>query len=199
MKEHCAVLIIEDNQDDLFFLREVLTSTEELSADIMHAQRLDSGIAMARTNHLDVAIIDLSLPDSVGLDTFLSFHKAYPTIPKIIMTGARDRDMAYTALRNGAQDYLFKGEPSANAVVRTIRFAIERQRLMTELQQALEHVKQLQGLLPICSICKDIRDDQGYWGQIENYISRHSEIRFSHGLCPRCARKHYPDIFPQTE
>jgi hypothetical protein len=107
--------------------------------------------------------------------------------------------MAYKAIRNGAQDYLFKGEPSATAVIRTIRFAIERQRLMNELQQTREHVKQLQGLLPICSICKDIRDDQGYWGQIENYISSHSEIRFSHGICPRCARKHYPDIFPQTE
>ena len=154
---------------------------------------------MARNSHFDAAIIDLSLPDSMGLGTFASFHEVYPTIPTIIMTGARDHDMAYTAVRNGAQDYLFKGEPSATALVRTIRFAIERQRLMTELQQAREHVKQLQGLLPICSICKDIRDDQGYWGQIESYFSSHSEIRFSHGICPTCARKHYPDIFPQAE
>lgn len=71
----------------------------------------------------------------------------------------------------------------------------ERERLINELQQALAKVKRLSGLLPICSSCKKIRDDSGYWKQIEAYIREHSEAEFSHGVCPECARRLYPEIF----
>lgn len=71
------------------------------------------------------------------------------------------------------------------------RIEQEREQLITDLQQALAKVKQLSGLLPICASCKKIRDDQGYWTQIEAYVSRHSEAEFSHGLCPDCADKFY--------
>ena len=71
----------------------------------------------------------------------------------------------------------------------------EREKLITELQQALSEVKALSGLLPICSSCKKIRDDKGYWNQIEAYIAEHTEAQFSHGLCPECARKLYPKYF----
>lgn len=70
----------------------------------------------------------------------------------------------------------------------------ERERLIKELQKALAEIKQLSGLLPICSGCKKIRDDKGYWNQIEEYISDHSEAIFSHGLCPECLKKLYPDF-----
>ncbi len=65
---------------------------------------------------------------------------------------------------------------------------------ITSLKQALANVKQLTGLLPICSHCKKIRDDKGYWNQIEVYIDQHSEARFSHGICQDCAKKYYPDF-----
>jgi len=70
----------------------------------------------------------------------------------------------------------------------------ERERLIDELQKALASVKQLSGFLPICSSCKKIRDDNGYWTQIEGYIRDHSEADFSHGICPECAKKLYPDF-----
>jgi hypothetical protein len=63
-----------------------------------------------------------------------------------------------------------------------------------ELKHTLSEVKALRGLLPICSGCKKIRDDKGYWSQIENYIEKHSEAQFSHGLCPECVKKLYPNI-----
>jgi PAS domain S-box-containing protein len=72
----------------------------------------------------------------------------------------------------------------------------ERERLITELQQALAHVKRLGGLLPICAGCKQIRDDRGYWSQVETYIAEHSEARFSHGLCPLCTEKYFPGLTP---
>jgi hypothetical protein len=70
----------------------------------------------------------------------------------------------------------------------------EREKLIRNLQEALVKVKTLSGLLPICSACKKIRDDKGYWRQIESYIRDHSEAEFSHGICPDCMRKLYPDF-----
>lgn len=70
----------------------------------------------------------------------------------------------------------------------------ERENLISKLQLALKDVRQLSGLLPICSHCKKIRDDKGYWSQIETYIQEHSDAEFSHGICRECAKKHYPDF-----
>ncbi len=70
----------------------------------------------------------------------------------------------------------------------------EREKLIGDLQEALKKVKTLSGLLPICSSCKKIRDDKGYWNQIESYISTRSEAEFSHGMCPECMKKLYPDL-----
>ena len=74
------------------------------------------------------------------------------------------------------------------------RFQIEREELIGELQKALDRVKLLSGLLPICTECKKVRDDQGYWSQIESFIRDHSEAEFTHSLCPGCAKKLYPDM-----
>ena len=78
----------------------------------------------------------------------------------------------------------------------TVRKQIEEQReeLIEALQKALSEVKTLRGFLPICSYCKKIRDDKGYWSQIESYIHKHSDAEFSHGICPECAKKHFPDM-----
>ena len=70
----------------------------------------------------------------------------------------------------------------------------DRERLIAELQEAVAKVRTLSGLLPICASCKKIRDDRGYWKQIETFISEHSQAEFSHGICPECARKFYPDL-----
>jgi PAS domain S-box-containing protein len=70
----------------------------------------------------------------------------------------------------------------------------EREKLIHEIQDALAQIKKLSGLLPICASCKKIRDDKGYWNQIESYIRDHSEAEFSHGICPDCMKKLYPDF-----
>jgi hypothetical protein len=73
------------------------------------------------------------------------------------------------------------------------RMEEEREKIMLELQDALAKVKTLSGLLPICASCKKIRNDKGYWNQIEGYVMEHSNATFSHGICPDCAQKLYPD------
>ena len=70
----------------------------------------------------------------------------------------------------------------------------ERERLIKELQKALSDVKILKGIIPICASCKKIRNDKGYWEQIEIYINKYSDADFSHGICPECAKKLYPDL-----
>ncbi len=70
----------------------------------------------------------------------------------------------------------------------------ERERLIGELREALSRVTKLRGLLPICASCKRIRDDQGYWNQIEEYLHQHSDAEFTHGICPECVDKLYPEF-----
>jgi len=70
----------------------------------------------------------------------------------------------------------------------------EKEQLIVELMEALKEIKTLKGILPICSSCKKIRDDKGYWQQIEAYIGKHSGAEFTHGICPDCIRKLYPDF-----
>jgi PAS domain S-box-containing protein len=79
-------------------------------------------------------------------------------------------------------------------ITQRIQMEAERERLIAGLQKALDEVKKLHGLLPICASCKNIRDDKGYWNQIEVYIGERSEAEFSHSICPECAQKLYPDL-----
>jgi hypothetical protein len=74
---------------------------------------------------------------------------------------------------------------------------LERERLIGELQAALADVKTLSGLVPICSSCKKIRDDRGYWRTVERYLSEHSDAQLTHGLCDDCLRRLYPDLAPE--
>ena len=81
-------------------------------------------------------------------------------------------------------------------ITEKIQTANEKEKLVTGLQKAVDEINVLRGILPICSICKKIRDDEGAWHRIEEYISSHSEVKFSHGICKDCVRTHYPYFVP---
>lgn len=97
----------------------------------------------------------------------------------------------------------YGGKPAIQGVVVDIterkRAEEERERLIGELQEALSKVRQLSGLLPICASCKKIRDDKGYWHQVEEYVRDHSEADFSHSICPDCAKRLYPEYLDEGE
>ena len=78
-------------------------------------------------------------------------------------------------------------------IIERKRAEAEREKMIGDLQEALSQVKTLSGFIPICASCKKIRDDKGYWEQVEVYIRDHSEAEFSHGICPECFKKLYPD------
>ncbi len=90
------------------------------------------------------------------------------------------------------QDYRGMRDQALEEIKQRKQVEKEREKLISELQVALDEVKTLSGLLPICASCKKIRDDKGYWNQIESYIGERSEAKFSHSICPDCAKKLYP-------
>ena len=98
-------------------------------------------------------------------------------------------------LESGADDYITKPfdqeELKARVQVgaRVVHLQTELAARVTDLEAALDHVKQLQGLLPICCYCKKIRDDRNYWHEVESYITTHSQAKFTHGICPECYQK----------
>ncbi|MBN2536601.1 MAG: response regulator [Spirochaetales bacterium] len=200
------VLLIEDNRGDARLLEEMLFDVGEDSFKLICADSLATGFKYLKRGEIHLVLLDLGLPDSEGFDTFLKIHDAVPDLPIIIMTGLNDKKMAVDAVREGAQDYLLKGQVDANLLIRAMTYAIERKKLeierekmIVELQNALAKIKTLRGLLPICSFCKKIRDDQGYWKQIEVYMKEHSDANFSHSICPKCAKKYYPHLYKETE
>lgn len=103
--------------------------------------------------------------------------------------------LSISPVRNQAGE-LIAASTIARDITERKRAEREREALVRQLQTALAEVKTLSGLLPICSHCKKIRDDQGYWNQIELYIRQHSNANFTHGICPECSHKLYPELFP---
>jgi len=322
-----CILLIEDNPDDAQLIQTLLKREKSFPHTITCAGSLAEGFALVRGQAFDVVLSDLGLPDGLGLVTVEKLRKNLPHLPVIVLTGDDDIDMALTAIKMGAQDFMPKGELSGFMLSRTIRHAIERkgieqqlatkeemvslfvrhspapiamvdtqmrylhvserwikdfhleaqgdiigrshyevfpnlprrwievhrralagsveksdedgwrpradgriewlrwelrpwhkpggeiggliffvqiiterkereierEKLIADLQAALTEVKTLSGMLPICYSCKQIRDDKGYWNQIETYIKRHTNAEFSHGLCPKCALKYFEE------
>ena len=144
------------------------------------------------------AILDWLMPGLDGLEVCRRV-RALPTRlpPYLLLLTVRDgRTDVVDGLQGGADDYMTKpfDHDELHARLQTgLRILRLQEELAAELrrsQEALELVKQLQGLLPICGYCKRIRDDRNAWQQMEDYISAHSEARFSHGVCPRCWEEH---------
>lgn len=183
------ILLIEDSPTDALLLESSLAGEQGFPYELVRAERLAEGLALITGQPFDVALSDLGLPDSQGLATFTELHKNAPQVPIIVLTRNDDMETALSALKLGAQDYLPKGELGGVLLSKTIRYAIERNRLVRQLEEALAQVKTLSGLLPICGSCKKVRDDSGYWNQIETYVARHTDASFSHGICPECAVK----------
>lgn len=190
-----TALLIEDNADDAMLIKRYLNTSRKIIYKVLHYDTLASGLVGLKSTLFDVILLDLSLPDgSAGIKTFETVHAQASGVPIIVLTGNDDDDLAVEAVHKGAQDYLVKGLVAGPALGRAIRYAIERKKLLSQLECSLKEIKELRGILPICSSCKKIRDDKGYWTQVEVYISAHSDMEFSHGICPDCAHKLYPNL-----
>lgn len=313
------VLLIEDNDQLAGLMTQILSRVPNTTFAVETCGSLTDGLQRLPSGGIDLVLLDLTLPDSAGIESFTQLYHQFPSLPIVVLTALEDESVALTALREGAQDYLIKNEINPRSLTRAIRYAIERKRgeearsqlaaivesshdaiiglsleglivswnsgaesmfghpfedvigrpsnmllpsgqfddmpfmldrlkigqpvkdfegicvrndgaemnlaisvspiknsvgriigasmiardineqkrhqqereqLIAELQTALAQVKSLHGLLPICASCKKVRDDQGYWTQVEVYVMNHSNAEFTHGICPDCLQQY---------
>jgi DNA-binding response OmpR family regulator len=120
------VLLIEDNEDDAHFIREMLAERKSAVIELEWADQLGRGLTRLTEDKIDVVLLDLSLPDSHGLPTFDKVLAHRPGLPIVVLTGLDDEEMAIHAVRKGAQDYLVKGRLDSERLVQAMRYAVER-------------------------------------------------------------------------
>ena len=188
------VLVVEDDAQFARLLTGMLSRDSEPHA-VVHVTCLADALARLAERQFDALLLDPGLPDSKGLPTFRAVRDRAGDAPVIVISGTLDDALALEAVRDGAADYLVKGGLTPPGVRRVLHHAVERQRLLVdrdrlvrELQAALAEVKTLHGILPICASCKRIRDETGAWEQVESYVREHTNVEFTHGLCPDCAK-----------
>ena len=128
------VLVLEDNPGDAGLLHAELSAEVLIDVNLTVAPRLSDGLDLLGIRQFDAILVDLNLPDSQGMETFERLRAAVPEVPLIVHTGIHDDEIALQALRGGAQDYLVKGPGVGPALVRAVKFAIERHRVRVELE-----------------------------------------------------------------
>ena len=137
MDDSCIhVLLVEDNPGDAFQVEVMLNQTELNQFQMMHVEQLKAAAYRLAEENFDIILLDLGLPDCQGLAALMAIKAQVPHIPVVILTGLGDEKLSFQAVRQGAQDYLVKGQVTAEVLVRTIRYAIERKRAEEALMQA---------------------------------------------------------------
>ncbi|MDZ8261325.1 hybrid sensor histidine kinase/response regulator [Nostoc sp. ChiQUE01b] len=152
------ILLVEDSTSDTHLLRRIFLNSDQKQWQMLHVERLSEAIEASRKNsastlnnsqiesrkqrRFDLVLLDLSLPDSIGLETLKEFKAAVPDIPVVVLTGVDDEDLALQALAEGAQDYLVKDKMTIQRLVRAIRYAIERSEIINQLRESEERTRQ---------------------------------------------------------
>lgn len=187
------ILIAEDDAVSRRMLQASLTSWGyEL---IIANNGIDALDALEREDAPPLAILDIMMPGLDGLEVCRRVRRASPTptpVYIILLTAKRGKEDVVAGIEAGANDYLTKPFDRDELRVRigVGKQIVELQQRLAErvreLEDTLAQVKQLQGIIPICSYCKKIRDDQNYWQRVESFIADHSHAQFSHSICPDC-------------
>jgi PAS domain S-box-containing protein len=137
------VLLIEDNPGDARLIRELLAETAITTFSLECVDRLSAGLKRLTEGGIDVILLDLGLPDSQGLDTFVTIYDQVQHVPIVVLTGLDDETLAIQAMRAGVQDYLVKGQMDSNLLVHAVRYAIERKQLEEALRKSGERFRDI--------------------------------------------------------
>jgi phosphoserine phosphatase RsbU/P len=190
------ILIAEDDTASRMILKAMLTKWEYEVVETSNGE--EAWGALQKEDAPRLAILDWVMPGMSGEKICRKLRETKPLTPTyvILLTSKREKEDVVAGLEAGANDYIRKpfdrGELQARVRVgeRVVELESTLDQQVRHLQDALAHVKTLQGLLPICMYCHKIRNDQHSWEKLEEYISSHTDSEFSHGICPECKGKY---------
>jgi len=224
-----VILIVDDTNITREVMAKILSKEGYRIETAMNGRQ---ALDIAGKVYPDLVLLDVVMPEMDGYEVCRILKESPETkdIPIIFITVKNEMEDIVKGFEAGAVDYVTKPFNSVELLVRVRthlelkrkrdnekvlicrlkatlserkRTEEEREKLIVELREALSKIKTLSGMLPICSSCKKIRDDRGYWNQIESYIMCHSEAEFSHSICPECAKILYPEycknIYPEGD
>lgn len=187
--EKPRILIVEDMTDNIRVLVELLKEAYQ----VVPAKNGETALKRLEEGPLpDLVLLDIVMPgmDGYALCNHIKSDPKTAEIPVIFITAVSEAMDDAKAFELGAVDYITKPF-YPHTVKARVNTHIKLSRTMKKLKTALKEIKTLSGLIPICSACKKVRDDQGYWNQVETYIADRSDAVFSHGICPDCREKIY--------
>ncbi|WP_339136833.1 MAG: response regulator [Candidatus Electrothrix sp. GW3-4] len=190
--EQDAILVVDDQPANLKVLLSFLQEHDYRVYMVDSGQR---ALDILPKIQPDLVLLDVMMPGMNGFEICkrIKADKDLAALPVIFMTALDSVGDKMAGFSAGAVDYITKPFQQLEVLAR-INTHITLRKRERELEEALEEIKTLTGILPICSYCKQIRNDEGYWQQVEEYITEHSEAIFSHGVCPSCYQKVMNDL-----
>lgn len=180
------ILIVDDNKENLKILGNIL---KDNNYSIAIATSGEESLSLLWKNIPELILLDIMMPGMDGYEVCrkIKSEKRTKDIPVIFLSAKDDTDDIVKGFEAGGVDYVAKPFNS--------RELLARIKTHVELKRARDEINMLKGILPICSNCKKIRDDSGYWEQVEEYIETRSDAEFTHSLCPSCAKELYGDLY----
>ncbi|MBV5329834.1 MAG: response regulator [Chlorobium sp.] len=204
-RHNLTILYVEDDATTRTEMEQLLKRRAE---KVLIAENGVIGLELFNRFNPDIVITDIRMPVMDGLQMAHAIRKINPDTRIIATTAYSDTAFLLEAIEIGIDHYVLKPidlgkffaaiekcSRDGDAHKALKEYHQERDHMIVELRTALDEIKTLQGILPICSFCKSIRTDEGYWEQVESYISRHSSVDFSHSICPACLKVHYPEHY----
>jgi DNA-binding response OmpR family regulator len=204
---YTKVLVADDDPNLLLMTTELL---EREGYRVFEASTGRGCLDSVRRHQPDIVLLDVMLPDMSGVDVCyrIKTEEASRRTLVMLVSGVMvSSEQQADALNGGADGYMIKPLTNRELLARVHSMArikraedallqkeFEQGKLIKQLQDALAEVKTLKGLVPICSSCKNIRDDEGYWEKLEDYISKHTDAVFTHSMCPTCRDKFREEI-----
>jgi len=188
-----SILMVDDRPENLLVLDRLL---DDMELDLVRATSGNEALGLALERDFALVLLDVQMPQMDGLEVaeLMQANEQTKHIPIIFVTAtSKEQESVLKAYESGAVDYVVK--PIDPLILRSkVRIFAQLHRQRTIIQQQLEEIKTLRGIFPICSHCKKIRNDTGYWEEVEVYVRDHSDAEFSHSVCPECIKTHYPEF-----
>lgn len=196
-ENHPLILIADDMPKNIQVLGNILKKIEYRIAVANCGEQV---INFIENMVPDLILLDIMMPGMDGFEVSQIIRKMEKgkDVPIIFLTAKTESESIVKGFQLGAVDYITKPFKREELLVRVNthleikRIRSEQAALILQLEEALSTIKNLSGLIPICAQCKNVRDDKGYWQQVESFIKEHSNADFSHSICPECAKKLYP-------